>query len=54
MSEGKSVPVMLRLPPQLAERIDAFRREEADLPSRPEAVRRILAEWFENKDATPK
>lgn len=42
MSEGKEVQVLVRMTTALAERLDAYRRSEADLPSRPEAVRRLV------------
>ncbi len=32
-----------RVQPDLLERIDAWRREQPDLPSRPEALRRLAA-----------
>lgn len=42
MNEGKEVQVLVRMPVALADRLDEYRRGIADLPSRPEAVRRIL------------
>jgi len=42
MSEGKEVQVLVRMPAALAERLDQYRRSVADLPSRPEAVRRLV------------
>lgn len=44
MAEDKSTPVMVRLPRDLLEALDAYRRRQDDLPTRPEAVRRILTE----------
>ncbi|HVG01609.1 MAG TPA: hypothetical protein VM842_01910 [Nitrospira sp.] len=35
--------IATRVQPDLLERIDAWRREQADLPSRPEALRRLAA-----------
>lgn len=35
--------VATRIQPDLLERIDAWRREQPDLPSRPEALRRLAA-----------
>lgn len=41
----------LRLPRELIESLDDRRRLEADLPTRPEMIRRALIEWLE---LTPK
>lgn len=38
-------PVMVRMPTALIETLDAARRAEEDLPSRPELIRRIVEEW---------
>lgn len=38
-------PVMVRMPTELIEAIDAARRIEEDLPSRPELIRRIVEQW---------
>ena len=32
--------------PDLACRADEYRRTEADLPNRPEGIRRILTDWL--------
>lgn len=32
----------LRLPRDLLDAVDTFRRQESDLPTRPEAIRRLL------------
>jgi hypothetical protein len=29
--------------------IDAFRRDEVDIPTRPEMIRRMLLDWLEKK-----
>jgi len=34
---------MVRIAPDLLEKVDAWRREQPDLPSRPEAIRRLTA-----------
>ncbi|MCF1461333.1 hypothetical protein FS827_08355 [Agrobacterium vitis] len=34
--------VTVRLPRQMIEAIDTFRKTEADLPTRPEGIRRLL------------
>jgi len=44
-----SEAVNLRLPRDLIEAIDERRRDEADLPTRPEMIRRALTEWLEMK-----
>lgn len=36
--------VLVRMPADLVELLDEFRRSQPDLPSRPEAVRRIVSE----------
>lgn len=33
---------MVRLQPDLLQKLESFRRKEADLPGRPEAIRRLL------------
>lgn len=45
-----STGIMLRMLDSDIEKIDNFRREEADLPTRPEMIRRIVAEWIEQKE----
>jgi metal-responsive CopG/Arc/MetJ family transcriptional regulator len=40
--------VMVRMPPDLLKLLDEYRRVQADLPSRPEAVRRIVSERLSN------
>lgn len=37
-----TAPVMVRMTPQLIQAIDNRRRDEPDLPTRPEMVRRLL------------
>jgi metal-responsive CopG/Arc/MetJ family transcriptional regulator len=43
-------PVMVRMPSELVGRLDDARRDEADLPSRPEMVRRIVEDWLSGRD----
>lgn len=50
MAEGKEVQVLVRMSSALAERLDEYRRSVADLPSRPEAVRRLLDEALSKPD----
>jgi Arc/MetJ-type ribon-helix-helix transcriptional regulator len=40
--------VNLRLPRDMIEAIDDLRRMQPDLPTRPEMIRRALAEWLEH------
>lgn len=40
--KGTGDPVLVRLQPELAARLDEWRRKQADLPSRAEAVRRLV------------
>ena len=47
-------PVNLRLPRDVIEALDARRREEPDIPSRPEAIRRILTSWLRENGYLPK
>ncbi|MEQ8899726.1 MAG: ribbon-helix-helix protein, CopG family [Roseovarius sp.] len=41
--------VTLRLSNDMLEVIDSERRNQKDIPTRPEMIRRILAEWLEHK-----
>lgn len=45
-----STGIMLRMLDSDIEKIDNFRKEEPDLPTRPEMIRRIVAEWIEQKE----
>ncbi|MGI3211016.1 ribbon-helix-helix domain-containing protein [Roseovarius tibetensis] len=38
----------LRLPDEMIQELDLVRRDEDDIPTRPEMIRRILAEWLDN------
>ncbi|WP_168217324.1 hypothetical protein [Paracoccus liaowanqingii] len=42
MADANEVEVLVRMPAVLADRLDASRREAADLPSRPEVIRRLI------------
>tara|TARA_Y100000815_G_C13304005_1_gene485728 strand:- start:822 stop:998 length:177 start_codon:yes stop_codon:yes gene_type:complete len=46
-------PITLRLSHAMLEEIDELRREEKDLPSRPEMVRRIIEAYLEGKEKVP-
>lgn len=40
-------PVMIRMEPEMINAIDEYRRTLDDVPTRPEAMRRILADFLE-------
>ena len=44
-----SEPVMIRMQPAMIAAIDEYRRTQEDLPTRPEAIRRILADFLERE-----
>lgn len=44
--------ITLRLPRDLLDAVDAFRRQESDLPTRPEAIRRVLAKHLKANPST--
>jgi hypothetical protein len=39
--------VMVRLPREMIRQLDGVRREQEDIPTRPEMIRRILADWLD-------
>lgn len=41
--------INLRLSRDVIDQIDAHRRKEEDIPTRPEMIRRALVEWLESK-----
>ncbi|MHC1947297.1 hypothetical protein IF803_23230 [Bradyrhizobium sp. UFLA06-06] len=41
-AEATGEPVLVRLQPEMAKKIDDFRRQQEDLPGRPEAIRRLV------------
>ena len=45
-SKETGTPVMVRLQADLLAKLDQFRRKEADLPGRPEAIRRLVEKAF--------
>lgn len=52
-SETVSVPVLVRVEVDLLEQIDELRRAAPDLPSRPEAIRRLVVKALAaGEDAT--
>lgn len=40
--------VMVRLPREMIRQLDEVRREQEDIPTRPEMIRRILSDWLDN------
>ncbi len=46
--------VTLRLHADMLQALDDVRRDEADLPTRPEMIRRIIADWLEQKSNVKK
>ncbi|WP_050526519.1 hypothetical protein [Pseudorhodobacter aquimaris] len=42
-------PVMVRMSPAMITAIDEYRRTQGDLPTRPEMVRRVMAEFLERE-----
>ena len=43
---GKGIPVVVRLQPDQLAALDAWRDEQAPVPTRPEAVRRLIAAFL--------
>lgn len=43
--------VTIRMDRTLLRAIDDYRRIQEDLPSRPEVVRRVMAEWLEKQQS---
>tara|TARA_R110002072_G_scaffold104768_1_gene229398 strand:- start:366 stop:500 length:135 start_codon:yes stop_codon:yes gene_type:complete len=41
---------MLRLHNDIIKKIDDLRKEEDDLPTRPEMIRRMIKDWIENNE----
>ncbi|WP_169308949.1 hypothetical protein [Paracoccus gahaiensis] len=48
MADAKQVQVLVRMPAAMAARLDACRRQAADLPSRPEVIRRLSEQALPN------
>lgn len=42
-------PLTLRLDQHILDAIDAERRRDPDLPSRPEIIRRLLEDWYQKQ-----
>ncbi|WP_188789207.1 ribbon-helix-helix protein, CopG family [Salipiger pallidus] len=41
-----TAPVTIRMDQSMLKAIDDYRREQEDLPSRPEVVRQVMEEWL--------
>ena len=53
MTEQKPTRFEIRLPPKLAARIDDWRRQQSDLPSRAEAARRLIEMGLDAANSAP-
>ncbi len=49
--KANTQPLMVRMPTALIEALDDVRRQEEDIPTRPELVRRIVEEWIARRGA---
>jgi hypothetical protein len=50
---GAAIPVQVRLPEPLFKAIDVYRRAIDDLPSRPEAIRRLVEQALAQRAGGP-
>ena len=48
-TEKKTTAVMVRLPDELVEAVDTYRRGQADIPSRPDVLRLALVEMLKGQ-----
>ncbi|WP_110815300.1 ribbon-helix-helix domain-containing protein [Pseudoroseicyclus aestuarii] len=48
-----TVAVGLRLEQSMLDQIDQLRRQDANPPTRPEMIRRIISDWIEKSDGLP-
>jgi len=46
---GKGEPIQVRMQPNALASLDAWRKDQEDLPSRPEAIRRIVEKALKAK-----
>lgn len=53
MDERKPTRFELRLPPELGDEIDGWRRQQPDLPPRAEAARRLIELGLQATKAQP-
>ena len=45
--KGTSEGVLVRLPDDMIAQLDDLRRDQKDIPTRPEMIRRILQDWLD-------
>ena len=50
--EMDTEPVTIRMPREMIRAIDDYRRTVEDLPTRPEVIRRVIADWLESVNKT--
>lgn len=48
-----ATPVTVRMPPELLTALEAFRRDQRLIPTRPEAIREIVGDWLAGKGYLP-
>ena len=46
----KTVPLMVRVSDELIQSIDNARKNEPDIPTRPEMIRRMIEDWLQRND----
>jgi len=46
----KTVPMMVRISEELVQSIDSARKNEHDIPTRPEMIRRMIEDWLQRND----
>lgn len=52
MTKDKEVQVLVRMTSDMATKLDEYRRMAEGIPSRPEAVRRIVDQFLQEQEAT--
>jgi metal-responsive CopG/Arc/MetJ family transcriptional regulator len=45
--KSETSAITLRLPDEMIQELDGVRREQEDIPTRPEMIRRILSDWLD-------
>lgn len=48
-----ATPVTVRIPPELLSALESFRRDQTEIPTRPEAIREIVRDWLTDKGYLP-
>lgn len=49
---AKTVPLMVRVSDELIQSIDNARKDEPDIPTRPEMIRRMIEDWLAKNQKT--